>query len=51
MIYKAFGITPEEALPVTQVVQYAALERGARWLRVHDVAEAVRTASIAQRLG
>ncbi len=51
MIYKALDITPEEALPVTQVVQYAALERGARWLRVHDVAEAVRTASIAQRLG
>lgn len=43
MLYKALGITPEEALPVTQVVQYAALERGARWLRVHDVAEAVRT--------
>ena len=43
MIYKALGITPEEAMPATQVVQYAALERGARWLRVHDVAEAVRT--------
>ena len=51
MIYKALDITPEEALPATQVVQYAALERGARWLRVHDVAEAVYTASIAQRLG
>ena len=43
MIYKALGITPEVAMPATQVVQYAALERGARWLRVHDVAEAVRT--------
>lgn len=43
MIYKALGITPEEAMPATQVVQYAALERGARWLRVHDVAEAART--------
>ena len=46
MIYKALGITPEEALPATQVVQYAALERGARWLRVHDVAEAARTAQL-----
>ena len=46
MIYKALGITPEEAMPATQVVQYAALQRGARWLRVHDVAEAVRTARL-----
>lgn len=46
MIYKALGITPEEALPATQVVQYAALERGARWLRVHDVAEAACTAQL-----
>lgn len=46
MIYKALGITPEEAMPATQVVQYAALERGARWLRVHDVAEAARTAQL-----
>ena len=46
MLYKALGITPEEAMPATQVVQYAALERGARWLRVHDVAEAVRTARL-----
>ena len=46
MLYKALGITPEEAMPATQVVQYAALERGARWLRVHDVAEAARTAQL-----
>ena len=43
MIYKRFGITPEDALPATQVAQYMALERGATWLRVHDVAEARRT--------
>ena len=43
MIYKVLGISPEEAMPATQVVQYAALERGARWLRVHDVPEAART--------
>ena len=46
MVYKPLGITPEEALPATQVVQFAALEKGATWLRVHDVAEAVRTARL-----
>ena len=44
MIYKRFGITPEEALPATQVAHLLALQRGATWLRVHDVAETVRTA-------
>ena len=43
MIYKYFGITPEEALPATQVLHLAALQNGADILRVHDVAEAVRT--------
>lgn len=43
MIYKLFGITPEEALPQTQVLHLAALQNGADILRVHDVAEAVRT--------
>lgn len=46
MIYKRFGITPEEALPATQVAHYMALERGATWLRVHDVAEARRTVQL-----
>lgn len=46
MIYKRFGITPETSLPATQVAHYIALERGAAWLRVHDVAEARRTVSI-----
>ena len=46
MIYKKLGITPEEAMPATQVIQFAALERGATWLRVHDVAAAVQTAQI-----
>lgn len=46
MVYKALGISPEEAMPATQVVQFAALERGARWLRVHDVAAAVQTARL-----
>ena len=46
MIYKPLGITPEQALPVTQALQFAALEKGATWLRVHDVAEAVNTARL-----
>ena len=46
MVYKVLGITPEEAMPATQVVQMAALERGATWLRVHDVAATVETARI-----
>ena len=46
MIYKRFGITPEESLPATQVAHYLALQRGATWLRVHDVAEARRTVEI-----
>ena len=46
MIYKRFGITPEEALPATQVAHLLALQRGATWLRVHDVAEARRTVEI-----
>lgn len=46
MIYRLLDITPEEALPQTQVLHLAALERGASVLRVHDVAEAVRTVGI-----
>lgn len=46
MIYKNLGIGPEEAMPATQVVQFAALEKGATWLRVHDVAPAVHTARL-----
>lgn len=43
MIYKMFGLAPEEALPATQVLHMKALQLGADILRVHDVAEAVRT--------
>ena len=46
MIYKLLGITPDEAMPATQVLNYAALERGATWLRVHDVIPAIQTARI-----
>ena len=48
MIWKPLGITPEEALPATQVVHYKALEAGADILRVHDVAEAARTVQLYQ---
>ena len=46
MIYKLLGITPEEALAPTQVLHFVAMEKGADILRVHDVAEAVRTAKL-----
>ena len=46
MLYKKLGITPEEAMPATQIAQFFALEKGARWLRVHDVAPAVQTAAL-----
>ena len=46
MIYKKLGITPDEAMPATQVVQFAALEKGATWLRVHDVTAAINTARL-----
>lgn len=39
MIYKKLGITPEEAMPQTLVLERVALEKGASWLRVHDVKE------------
>ena len=46
MIYKYFGITPEESLAATQVLHMKALQHGASILRVHDVAEATRTVAL-----
>lgn len=46
MIYKYLGVTPEASLAPTQVVHLKALQAGADILRVHDVAEAVRTVSL-----
>lgn len=43
MIYKYLGISPEEALPSTQVLHLYALQNCADILRVHDVADAKRT--------
>ena len=42
MIYKKLGITPEEAMPETLALERIALEKGATWLRVHDVSETVQ---------
>ena len=50
MIYKPLDITPEEALPQTQVLHLKALQEGADMLRVHDVAEAKRTIEVYWRL-
>lgn len=46
MIYKPLGITPEESLTPTQVLNFAALEAGASVLRVHDVAQAKQTLTL-----
>lgn len=41
MIYRALGITPDEALNGTTALHMTALRQGAAILRVHDVREAV----------
>ena len=46
MVYRYLGISPEDALAATQVLHLKALQMGADILRVHDVAEAVRTVSL-----
>ena len=50
MIYRKFGISPEDSLPATQAVHMQALINGADILRVHDVAEARRTIEIYRML-
>ncbi|WP_159802125.1 dihydropteroate synthase [Flavobacterium sp. MK4S-17] len=46
MIYKLLGITPDEALNGTTVLNTLALSKGAAILRVHDVKEAVEAVKI-----
>lgn len=41
MIYKLLGITPQESLNGTTILNTVALAKGAKILRVHDVKEAV----------
>ncbi|KAF2517529.1 dihydropteroate synthase [Flavobacterium salilacus subsp. salilacus] len=50
MIYKLLGITPQEALNGTTVLNTVALTKGANILRVHDVKEAVETVKIMKNL-
>lgn len=50
MIYKPLGITPEAALPATQVIHLKALQCGADILRVHDAAAALQTVSLYRML-
>lgn len=50
MIYKALDITPQQALNGTTVLHTLALERGAHFLRVHDVREAVEAVRLWHRL-
>lgn len=49
MIYKLFGITPEEALNGTTALNLLGLVNGANILRVHDVKEAVETVKIYEK--
>ena len=50
MIYRLLGITPDEALNGTTVLNTIALQKGASILRVHDVREAVECVRISRML-
>jgi dihydropteroate synthase len=50
MIWKTLGISPEESLNGTVVLNTIALMKGASLLRVHDVPEAVQTVKLVSRL-
>jgi len=50
MAWKLLGITPDEALAATIVMNTVAIEQGADWIRVHDVEEAAHTVRIMQAL-
>ena len=50
MIYKLLGLTPDEALNGTSVLNTIALMKGASILRVHDVKEAVECVRIVESL-
>lgn len=51
MISKTLGITPEEALNGTTVLNTIALMNGANLLRVHDVKEAAQAIALCQLVG
>ena len=50
MIYRLLGLTPEEALNGTSVLNTLALLKGASILRVHDVREAVEVVRIVKKM-
>ncbi len=50
MIYKHLGISPDDSLNGTTVLNTLALKAGANILRVHDVKEAVQTIRIFQKI-
>jgi dihydropteroate synthase len=50
MIWKTLGITPDEALNGTSVLNTVALMNGADILRVHDVKEAVQAVKLVEKL-
>jgi len=50
MIHRVLECTPEEALNGTTALHAWALDRGAHWLRVHDVAPAVECIQLHQYL-
>ncbi len=50
MIYHLLGITPEEALNGTTVLNTIALLKGTNILRVHDVRQAVETVKIVKKM-
>lgn len=46
MVYRLLGITPEESSTATQSLHMVALQNGTDILRVHDVAETMRTVKL-----
>ena len=50
MIYKKLGVTADEALNGTTVLNTLALSKGANILRVHDVKQAKECADLLQAL-
>jgi dihydropteroate synthase len=50
MIYKSLGISPEESINGTSILNTIALLQGSRILRVHDVKEAVEIRTLVERM-
>ena len=50
MLFRLLNLTPDTSLSATQVLHLYALQHGATILRVHDVAEAMQTLTIYNKL-